>query len=218
MLEPIIWFNASSLINRNDPRSVQEKRRKSDELSKSIVNQRQDTCLQDIVIFCDPKYPLYTLETLLSIFKRDFSIHVSVHLHSSIQKLPDNLVDFCSEFSTSRKDVDFEITFIWKIVGVDPQMQISAIREFSGETNIARFLNRLVEKRKPNLLRYESNGVLYANQIDAILDRINETLHSLDSKNKLKNLRASIKGRYLIGDEISIADIVLQSVCRYLGK
>ncbi|XP_033214158.1 phenylalanine--tRNA ligase alpha subunit [Belonocnema kinseyi] len=214
----MVHDNPLCRLDKNDPRSVQEKRRKSDELSKSIVNQRQETCVQDIVIFCDPKYPLYTLETLLSIFKRDFSISVSVHSHSSVQKLPDHLVEFCSEFRTSRKNVDFEITFIWKIVGVDPQMQISAIREFSGETNIARFLNRLVEERKPNLLRYESNGALYAYQIDAFLDRINESLHCLDSKNKLKNLRALIKGQYLMGDEISIADIVLQSICRNLGK
>ena len=202
---------------------MREKRRKSEEISKSNDDQRQSACIEenskkDFVIFCDPKYPLYTLEHLLTILKHNFSISVSVHLHSSVQEFPTNLVDFCSEFRTSKKDVDFKITFIWKIVGVDPQMQVSAISEFSGETNIARFLNRLIERRAPNLLRYESKGVLYANQIDAILDRINEALHSHDSKNKLKSLSASIKGRYLMGDEISIADVILESVCRYVGK
>lgn len=219
----MVHDNPLCRLEKNDPRSVREQRRKSEELSKSIVDQRQGACIQDnskkeLVIFCDPKYPLYTLETLLSILKQDFKISVAVHLHSSVRKLPEALVNFCSEFKRVKKDVDFDITFIWKVVGVNPRMKVSSDQEILGESNIARLFNRLVERRKPNLLRYESNGVIYANQIDAVLDRINESLYCGDSKKKLNSLLNSIKGRYLMGEVISIADVVLQSVCRHSGK
>ena len=141
---------------------------------------------------------------------------MSIHLHSSVHKLPATLIDFFSEFRTNRRDVDLFITFIWKLVGINSRLKVSAVREISGETNIARFLNRLIERKNPSLLRYESKGMVYANQIDRVLDRINAALYNVDGKINLKLLRSSIKSRYLMGDEISIADIVLESVFRYL--
>lgn len=177
----------------------------------------EDTSKKEIVIFCDPNYPPYSLENILSILEKEFSISVSVHLHSSIEKIPPSLMKLFSQFTNCQKNVNLVITVIWRNVGVYPKMKISSSQEIIGEINIARFLNRLIERRKPSLLKYESNGVIYASKIDNILDRIHQISCSSDIKKNLNSLRNNT-GRYFLGNEISIADLVFQSLCRQVRE
>lgn len=193
--------------------------RKNEKESEELFTCSTQDKIQDnwkrMVIFCDPKYPPYSLETIISILKKIFKISVNVHLHSSVEKIAPSLVKFCSEFiDNDEKQNDLTIIVIWRNVGVNPRMNITGSQELVGEINIARFFNRLIERRKPNLLRYESKGVSYANKIDNILDKIHEISFNSDSRNKFNSLRNFQIGPYFSGNEISIADIVFQSVCR----
>lgn len=204
-------------LDRNDSRSVQKNEKESEEFFTCSTQERIQDNRKEMIIFCDPKYPPYSLETIISILKKEFTITVSVHLHSTIEKISPLLVKFCSEFiDNCEKNVDLAIIVIWRNVGVNPRMIITSSHEIVGEINIARFFNRLIERRKPNLLKYESNGVIYANKIDNILDRIHQILYSSNKQSKLNSLHDFNKGRYFLGNEISIADLVFQSFCRQI--
>jgi len=91
-------------------------------------------------------------------------------------------------------------------MGLDPLMKLSEMRDITGEINIARYVNRLIETRSPQILRYETNGAAYANKIDSALEKIHAILHGA-AKQKLAALRGSYESHFL--DELSLVDIVL---------
>ncbi|CAG5093490.1 Similar to alpha-PheRS: Phenylalanine--tRNA ligase alpha subunit (Drosophila melanogaster) [Cotesia congregata] len=163
---------------------------------------------QSYIIYCDPKYPIYWLESLLSLAENCFTSSVSTHLHSSVLNPSEDLKNFCNKFRKTDK-TDISIIFVWKSVGVDPLLEASEMRTIFGEINIARFLNRLIESVDKSLLKYESNGTKYANQIDVVLEKMHLSMHK-NNKYILNDLRSKSKTRYILGD-LSIIDIILEA-------
>ncbi|XP_076624115.1 phenylalanine--tRNA ligase alpha subunit isoform X1 [Colletes latitarsis] len=161
---------------------------------------------QKLVIFCNPSYPIKFIESFCGLMKPHISINVSMHTHSSIQHLPNDLATFCSEYRNNDQDIDLDLTIIWKQIGIDPIMRLPGMHQILGEVNIARYLNRLIESYNPRILRYESNGALYANQIDYYLEKVHSMLHG----HELKGIQK--KSRYLMGEDMSIVDIILKSL------
>lgn len=128
------------------------------------------------------------------------------HVHSSVQCFPNQLLTFCSEYRNAKQTTDIHLTIIWKEIGIDPILQLPGMHEIIGEINVARYLNRVIENCYPHVLRYESKGALYANEIDNYLEKIHKFLHT--------NVHQTIhkKSRYVMGeDNISIVDILLES-------
>lgn len=161
-----------------------------------------------LVIFCDSKYPPRFLKLLLHLIKPYLTVNAYTYFHSDSQTVPTELLTFCSEFYQQhgiQKTADINIAIIWKDIGVDPHLHISTTHNIIGEINIARYLNRFIESRVPHLLCYESEGPIYANRIDLLLERIHAALHS--------GVRCNIrkKSRYVTGDNISIVDLILES-------
>ncbi|XP_015187509.1 PREDICTED: phenylalanine--tRNA ligase alpha subunit isoform X1 [Polistes dominula] len=170
---------------------------------------------QKLIIFCDPLYPIYSIEKILDLAKPYLKVTVSTYTHSSVMDLPKCLQDFCLNYQNTDKDSLIDIILIWKNIGIDPIMQSSNMFELRGEINIARYFNRLIESQKPNLLIYESNGPLYANQVDLHLEKIHSILHEV-SKEKLNQIFKH--SPYTLGENLSIVDIVLDSIKRHKSK
>ncbi|XP_011307108.1 phenylalanine--tRNA ligase alpha subunit isoform X1 [Fopius arisanus] len=162
---------------------------------------------QHLVIFCDPKHPILWLEAFINFTKNSIKTSVTTHLHSSVHKIPLELQTFCSDFRNFQESTDLSVIFIWKSNGVDPLLKLDGNREIFGQVNIARYFNRLVEQINPNLLRYESNGPLYASKIDGALEKIHNALHH----SRVPKLRESLKSnsRYTF-EELSIVDLILE--------
>ncbi|XP_043678483.1 phenylalanine--tRNA ligase alpha subunit [Vespula pensylvanica] len=167
---------------------------------------------QKLIIFCDPHYPIYSIEKILDLAKPYLKITMSTHTHSSVMELPISLQNFCLNYQNVDRDALVDIILIWKVIGIDPIMQSSNMFELKGEVNIARYLNRLIECRKPNILIYESNGPLYANQIDFHLEKIHSILHEVSKDQLYKIFKDS---PYALGKNLSIVDIVLDSIKKH---
>lgn len=167
---------------------------------------------QQFVIFCDPDYPIYFIESLLQFVKPYINISVSTYVHSTVTKFPNELDKFCSNFSSMNAHADMSLILIWKTVGCDPIMVLSKMHRIQGMVNIARYLNRLIELSNANVLKYEGNGPLYATRIDSYLDTIDSILHGIKPNTILRKIYE--KSRYVMGEDISIVDFILESIKR----
>nr|XP_012229359.1 PREDICTED: probable phenylalanine--tRNA ligase alpha subunit isoform X1 [Linepithema humile] len=172
---------------------------------------------ENLVIFCDPNQPIYFVEPFLQLIEPYLSVSVSTHVHSTVTKFPSELSRFCSDFSNTDKNVDISITLIWKTIGIDPILMVSGTRVILGIVNIARFLNRLIEPTNMNVLKYEQNGSLYANKIDSYLDKIHCALHGVKRDINMPQ-KICEKTRYVMGDDISIVDLILKDIDKYKIK
>ncbi|XP_047363766.1 phenylalanine--tRNA ligase alpha subunit isoform X3 [Vespa velutina] len=167
---------------------------------------------QKLIIFCDPHYPIYSIEKILDLAKPYLKITMSIYTHSSVMELPISLQNFCLNYQNVDRDALVDIILIWKIIGIDPILQSSNMFELKGEVNIARYLNRLIESQKSNILIYESNGPLYANQIDLYLEKIHSILHEVSKDQLHKVFKHS---PYALGENLSVVDIVLDSIKKH---
>ncbi|KAI4485579.1 hypothetical protein M0802_012701 [Mischocyttarus mexicanus] len=166
---------------------------------------------QKLIIFCDPHYPIYSIEKILDLAKPYMKVTIWTYTHSSVMELPISLTNFCLSYQNGDEDSLIDIILIWKDIGIDPIMQ-SSMFQLKGEINIARYFNRLIESQKPNLLIYESNGPLYANQVDLHLEKIHSILHEV-SKEQLNTIFK--QSPYVLGENLSIVDIVLDSIKKH---
>ncbi|XP_053986444.1 phenylalanine--tRNA ligase alpha subunit isoform X1 [Hylaeus volcanicus] len=211
----MVYNNPICRLNKTTHNPLQS-RKPDDQKEKSIEQksgthkssdiERRKLEKQKFVIFCDPKHPINFLVSFFRLVKPYVNIFVSTHTHSSVRHLPKELSTFCLDYRNRDRDVELDATIIWKEIGIDPSMQLPGMHQIMGQVNIARYLNRLIENYYPDVLPYESRGVLYANQIDNYLEKIHSGLH----KNEFKGIQK--KSRYLMGEDASIADIVLESL------
>ncbi|CAL7938969.1 unnamed protein product [Xylocopa violacea] len=208
----MIYNNPICRLNKISHNTSQIK--KLEENKQELDKQETKSCVftctgklekQKLVVFCDPKYPIKFIEPFFRHIKSYVTVFVATHVHSTMQYFPDDLLDFCSEYRNADQNIDIYLTIIWKEVGIDPIMQLPGMHEIIGQINIARYLNRLLENCYPHVLRYESNGALYANEIDNYLDKMHSLLHGMTWQSILK------KSRYAMGKDISIVDILLES-------
>jgi len=169
---------------------------------------------QHLVIFCDPQHPIYFIESFLQLISPYFHVSVSTHVHSTVTNLPKKLASFGSLYSNKNAHVDIFLTIIWKDIGFDPIMVLPGMHQILGVVNIARCLNRLVEQVDTNILKYETNGPLYASKIDFYLDEIHDILHDMDSR----SLTMCKKSCYVMGKDISIIDLILEHIDKYEVK
>lgn len=178
---------------------------------KIAIPQQQDLdgFSHNFTIFSDPNYPIYSLEILLRHVKPHVKVRVETHVHSSISKLPDHLLNFCSEFKNNSDQVRLVFYVIWKNVGLDSIMYLPEIYEIRGEVNVIRYLNRLIETMNPALLKYETGGPMYAKTIDSYLDKIHMMISADDVPKILQK-----QDNYVVGNEMSIVDIILESIRR----
>lgn len=166
---------------------------------------------QQFVIFCDPRHPIYFIESFLRFISPYLHVSVSTHIHSTVASLSDELTNFGSLYSSKNANVDISLTIIWKTIGFEPIMVLPEMHKIQGVVNIARHLNRLVEQVDTSILKYETNGPLYASKIDFYLDNIHCYLHNTDTN---RSPAICKKSRYVMGKDISIIDLILEHIDR----
>ncbi|XP_003703578.2 phenylalanine--tRNA ligase alpha subunit isoform X1 [Megachile rotundata] len=189
------------LEDRNQRSNKRENKRCAIRCSEKMEKEK-------LILFCDPKHPIKCIESLFRFIKPYIDILVTSHVHSSVEQFSNDLLTFCSEYRDSNESAVIRLTIIWKAIGIDPIMHLSGTHHIRGEVNIARYINRLIENAYPYVLPYESKGALYANQIDHYLEKIHGTLHA----NACHDIRK--KSRYVMGENISIVDIILETLER----
>ncbi|KAM8960494.1 aminoacyl tRNA synthase complex-interacting multifunctional protein 2 [Pelodytes ibericus] len=162
--------------------------------------------LRDIVINANPSLPPLSLLVLHSLLCERYQVLSTVHTHSSVTNIPEPLLKcFGDQLSKkSRQEYQLGFTLIWKDVP-KPQMKFSIqnMCPIEGEGNIARFLF--------SLFGYTFNAVT-ATLIDSWVDMAIFQLREGSGKEKvavLKAMSSSLgKSPWLVGDELTIADIV----------
>ncbi|XP_071579438.1 phenylalanine--tRNA ligase alpha subunit isoform X1 [Temnothorax nylanderi] len=164
---------------------------------------------QQLVIFCDPQYPISFILSFIRVIAPYFRVSLSTHVHSTVTNFPKKLAGFGSHYFSKGANVDISFTVIWKPIGLDPIMVLPGMHKILGVVNIARYLNRLVEQVDTNVLKYEAKGPLYASKIDFYLDKIHYALHDSDRLLPMHIYKTSC---YIMGKDISIIDLILEDI------
>ncbi|XP_063170986.1 aminoacyl tRNA synthase complex-interacting multifunctional protein 2 isoform X1 [Candoia aspera] len=172
--------------------------------------------LKDIVINANPSFPPLSLLILHSLLCENYRILSTVHTHSSVKTVPENLLRCFGEQTKKQARHEYQLgfTLIWKDVP-KPQMKFSiqTMCPIEGEGNIARFLF--------SLLGQKLNAVM-ATLIDSWVDTAIFQLQGGSNKEKAAVLRsmntALGKTSWLVGDELTVADIVAWCALRQTGS
>ncbi|KAJ0001451.1 hypothetical protein NQD34_006471 [Periophthalmus magnuspinnatus] len=163
--------------------------------------------LRDIVINANPAEPPLTLFVLHGLLCQRYRVLSSVHVHSSIPRVPSQLLSCLGPRhadSYARQLFQLGFTLIWKNV---PKLQmkfsIQNMCSIEGEANVARFLFKLLSV-------YPSDPAL-ATLVDSWVDTAFFQLAEGGPKERATVLRAlnSALGRtpWVAGSDFSLADI-----------
>ncbi|XP_068100665.1 aminoacyl tRNA synthase complex-interacting multifunctional protein 2 isoform X2 [Hyperolius riggenbachi] len=162
--------------------------------------------LRDIVINANPSVTPISLLILHSLLCERYQVLSAIHTHSSVTDIPQPLLKCFGEHvnNKSRQEYQLGFTLIWKDVP-KPQMKFSIqnMCPVEGEGNIGRFLFSLLGS---------SFNAVAATLIDSWVDTAIFQLREGSSKEKAAVLRAMNsalgKSPWLVGDELTLADIV----------
>ncbi|XP_036913738.1 aminoacyl tRNA synthase complex-interacting multifunctional protein 2 isoform X2 [Sturnira hondurensis] len=171
--------------------------------------------LRDIVISANPASPPLSLLVLHRLLCGRYKVLSTVHTHSAVKNVPENLLRCFGEQTNKQPRHEYQLgfTLIWKSVP-KTQMKFSVQRmcPIEGEGNIARFLFSLLGQ-KHNAV----NLTLIDGWVDAAVFQLKEG----NSKEKVAVLCSmnSALGRspWLVGSELTVADVMLWSVLRQTG-
>ncbi|KAG8433077.1 hypothetical protein GDO86_017382 [Hymenochirus boettgeri] len=172
--------------------------------------------LRDIVINANPSLPPLSLLILHSLICERYNVLSAVHTHSSVVKVPENLLKcFGDQLNKkSRQEYQLGFTLIWKDV-TKPQMKFSIqnMCPIEGEGNIARFLFSLLGQKF---------SALTATLIDSWVDVAIFQFREGSSKEKaavLKAMNTTLdKSPWLVGNELTVADIVCWCTVHQFGN
>ncbi|XP_001367158.1 aminoacyl tRNA synthase complex-interacting multifunctional protein 2 isoform X2 [Monodelphis domestica] len=172
--------------------------------------------LKDIVINANPTVPPLSLLVLHNFLCEHYKILSTVHVHSSVKNVPENLMKCFGEEAKkqSRHEYQLGFTLIWKDVP-KPQMKFSiqTMCPIEGEGNIARFLFSLFG---------QTHNAVSLTLIDSWIDMALFQLREGSSKEKAAVLRTmnSALGRspWLVGNELTAADIIAWCALQQSGS
>lgn len=163
---------------------------------------------QDIVIKANPESPPLSLWAFYHIFSQSTSVRLVSYIHSSLITIPEFVQNVQNLVSTEPCKVS--LTLIWRNGNKDHEMMIDPINQgiIEGEVNIARYIARLLN------FNYETDAIL-STQIDEWLEIAHSSIIHGGNKERqsaLKSLNCHLgKATYLVGNSVTLADIVLWS-------
>ncbi|KAM6156296.1 aminoacyl tRNA synthase complex-interacting multifunctional protein 2 isoform 1-T1 [Rhynchocyon petersi] len=171
--------------------------------------------LKDIVINANPAEPPFSLLVLHRLLCDRYRVLSTVHTHSSVRNVPGNLLTCFGEQTRkqSRHEYQLGFTLIWKNVPkTQMKFSVQTMCTIEGEGNIARFLFSLFGQK---------HDAVSLTLIDSWVDVAIFQLKEGSSKEKATVFRAmnSALGKtpWLVGHELTVADVVLWSVLRQTG-
>uniref|UniRef100_A0A8C6DVZ8 Aminoacyl tRNA synthase complex-interacting multifunctional protein 2 n=1 Tax=Moschus moschiferus TaxID=68415 RepID=A0A8C6DVZ8_MOSMO len=171
--------------------------------------------LKDIVVNASPASPPLALLVLHRLLCDRYRVLSSVHTHSAVQSVPANLLQCFGEQTRQRPRHEYQLgfTLIWKDVPkTQMKFSVQTMCPIEGEGNIARFLFSLFGQKQ---------DAVKLTLIDSWVDIAIFQLKEGSSKEKAAVFRSmnSALGKtpWLVGDELTVADVVLWSVLRQMG-
>ncbi|XP_066291410.1 aminoacyl tRNA synthase complex-interacting multifunctional protein 2-like [Branchiostoma lanceolatum] len=178
--------------------------------------------VRDIVINASPSSPPLSLFILYELLKQQFRCFGSVHVHSSVENVPEGLCKCLGNGIRSdlrnRTDFQLAITLIWKDVKPSPQMMMSAAYQtpIHGESNVARYLGRILQPS------YDAQDPVTATEIDTWVDMAGTQVLLGNNKERAASLR-SLNSRlgkhdWLVGSGLTLADMVMWSALHQTGQ
>ncbi|XP_062036612.1 aminoacyl tRNA synthase complex-interacting multifunctional protein 2 isoform X1 [Lepus europaeus] len=171
--------------------------------------------LKDIVINANPASPPLSLLVLHRLLCDHYKVLSTVHTHSSVKNVPENLLKCFGEQTRKqpRHEHQLGFTLIWKNVPkTQMKFSVQTMCPIEGEGNIARFLFSLFGQK---------HDAVNLTLIDSWVDIATFQLKEGSSKEKAAVFRAMNsalgKSPWLVGSELSVADVVLWAVLRQSG-
>lgn len=112
---------------------------------------------------------------------------------------------------------ELTLVLIWK-KAEDNHSPVCSLRyskghEIVGQVNVVRCLSRIIELKQPQLLKYESLGAAFANQVDSLLRKLEqiEPINRQRLAALCKKEKEHKRSKFFFGDEMSVIDIFLES-------
>uniref|UniRef100_A0A8C5W760 Aminoacyl tRNA synthase complex-interacting multifunctional protein 2 n=1 Tax=Microcebus murinus TaxID=30608 RepID=A0A8C5W760_MICMU len=171
--------------------------------------------LKDIVINANPASPPLSLLVLHRLLCDHYRVLSTVHTHSSVKSVPENLLKCFGEQTRKQPRHEYQLgfTLIWKNVPkTQMKFSIQTMCPIEGEGNIARFLFSLFGQK---------HNAVNATLIDSWVDIAIFQLKEGSSKEKaavFRSMNSALgKSPWLAGNELTVADIVLWSVLQQTG-
>uniref|UniRef100_A0A2I3LY57 Aminoacyl tRNA synthase complex-interacting multifunctional protein 2 n=1 Tax=Papio anubis TaxID=9555 RepID=A0A2I3LY57_PAPAN len=171
--------------------------------------------LKDIVINANPASPPLSLLVLHRLLCEHFRVLSTVHTHSSVKSVPENLLKCFGEQNKKQPRQEYQLgfTLIWKNVPkTQMKFSIQTMCPIEGEGNIARFLFSLFGQK---------HNAVNATLIDSWVDIAIFQLKEGSSKEKaavFRSMNSALgKSPWLAGNELTVADVVLWSVLQQTG-
>lgn len=203
-------LDVTNIIQANEPSALS-----TSALDLNSVLGKDYGALKDIVINANPASPPLSLLVLHRLLCDHFKVLSTVHTHSAVKNVPENLLKCFGEQTNKQPRHEYQLgfTLIWKNVP-KTQMKFSVQRmcPVEGEGNIARFLFSLLGGR---------HDAVTATLMDSWVDAAVLQLREGGSKERAAVLRSmnSALGRspWLVGSELTVADVVLWSVLQQTG-
>lgn len=172
--------------------------------------------LKDIVINANPASPPLSLLVLHQLLCSRYRVLSTVHTHSAVHSVPPNLLRCFGEQTRRgpRHEYQLAFTLIWKDVPkTQMKYSVQTMCPIEGEGNIARFLF--------SLFGQQHNAVTLT-LIDSWVDMAIFQLQEGGSKEKaavLRSMNSALgKSPWLVGNELTVADVVLWSVLQQTGS
>lgn len=171
--------------------------------------------LKDIVINANPAWPPLSLLVLHQLLCDHFRVLSSVHTHSAVQGVPAHLLQCFGEQTRQRPRHEYQLgfTLIWKDVPkTQMKFSVQTMCPIEGEGNIARFLFSLFGQKQDAV-----NLTLIDSWVDTAIFQLKEG-SSKEKAAVFRSMNSALgKTPWLVGDELTVADVVLWSVLRQTG-
>nr|XP_035979495.1 aminoacyl tRNA synthase complex-interacting multifunctional protein 2 isoform X2 [Halichoerus grypus] len=171
--------------------------------------------LKDIVINANPASPPLALLVLHRLLCGHYRVLSTVHTHSAVQSVPENLLRCFGEQSKKQPRHEYQLgfTLIWKNVPkTQMKFSVQTMCPIEGEGNIARFLFSLFGQKQ---------DAVTLTLIDSWVDIAIFQLQEGSSKEKaavFRSMNSALgKSPWLVGNELTVADVVLWSVLQQAG-
>ncbi|XP_071965255.1 aminoacyl tRNA synthase complex-interacting multifunctional protein 2-like [Antedon mediterranea] len=186
-------------------------------VSTANTNWLKNGVVHDIVINANPNQPPHSLFVLYKLLSEQCTCAVAVHTHSSIKVLPFQLSECFGECTTKRNKAQIMLTLIWKdVTRVEMVINPNSQTPIQGEANVGRYLARLLNPA------YDADDIIRATEIDNWIDLATNSFLNGSSRDRtaaIKTLNSHLgKQDWLMGDEVSLADIMMWSMLHQSGQ
>ncbi|XP_029414986.1 aminoacyl tRNA synthase complex-interacting multifunctional protein 2 isoform X4 [Nannospalax galili] len=171
--------------------------------------------LKDIVINANPSSPPLSLLVLHRLLCEHYRVLSTVHTHSSVKNVPENLLKCFGEQARKQPRHEYQLgfTLIWKNVPkTQMKFSVQTMCPIEGEGNIARFLFSLFGQKHSAI-----NLTLIDSWVDIAMFQLKEG-SSKERAAVFRSMNSALgKSPWLVGNELTLADVVLWSVLQQTG-